>query len=146
MTAEERVGFVGLGVMGAPMAGHLAKAGRALTVFGDDYATTDGTCIRDYVHVIDLAAAHLGALDALERGVAVGATNLGSATGFSVREVIDTAQRVLGKPVPHAIGPRRPGDPAILLASNARARELLGWTPMRSDLATIIEDAARSRP
>ncbi len=116
-----------------------------LTVFGDDYATPDGTCIRDYVHVEDLASAHLAALDALDTGAAVGATNLGSAAGFSVREVLDTAARVLGKPVPYTMGPRRAGDPAVLLASNARAKDLLGWQPRRSALATIIEDAARAR-
>ena len=116
-----------------------------LTVFGTDYPTPDGTCIRDYVHVDDLAAAHLAALDALDAGTAVAATNLGSASGFSVREVLDTAARVLGTPVPHTFGPRRAGDPAVLLASNARAKELLHWRPARSDLATIIEDAARSR-
>jgi len=116
-----------------------------LTVFGTDYPTRDGTCIRDYVHVDDLAAAHLAALDALDQGVPVAATNLGSASGFSVREVLDTAQSVLGKPVPHTFGARRAGDPAVLLASNARAQELLHWRPVRSELATIIEDAARSR-
>jgi UDP-glucose-4-epimerase GalE len=116
-----------------------------LTVYGDDYATPDGTCVRDYVHVVDLARAHLAALDALDRGVAVGATNLGSARGHSVREVIDAATRVLGRPVPHAVGPRRPGDPAVLLAQCSRAAELLGWTPERSELETIIDDAARSR-
>jgi len=118
---------------------------KPLTVFGDDYATRDGTCVRDYVHVLDLASAHLAALDALDRGVAVGATNLASATGFTVREVLDTAARVLGRPVPHAIGPRRAGDPAVLLATCTRAGELLGWHAERSELATIIEDAARSR-
>ena len=116
-----------------------------LTVFGTDYPTADGTCIRDYVHVDDLASAHLAALDALDRGTAVAATNLGSAAGFSVREVLDTTARVLGKPVPHTFGARRAGDPAVLLASNARAKQLLGWQPVRSDLATIIEDAARAR-
>ncbi|MBV8757657.1 MAG: UDP-glucose 4-epimerase GalE [Deltaproteobacteria bacterium] len=116
-----------------------------LTVFGTDYPTADGTCIRDYVHVEDLASAHLAALDALDAGKPVAATNLGSASGFSVREVLDTAARVLGKPVPHTFGARRPGDPAVLLASNARAKEVLGWRPVRSDLATIIEDAARAR-
>ncbi|HTR52459.1 MAG TPA: UDP-glucose 4-epimerase GalE [Kofleriaceae bacterium] len=116
-----------------------------LAVFGDDYATRDGTCVRDYVHVMDLARAHLAALAALDRGVAVGATNLASATGFTVREVIDTAARVLGRPVPHAIGARRAGDPAVLLASCARAGEVLGWRAERSDLPTVIEDAARSR-
>jgi UDP-glucose-4-epimerase GalE len=116
-----------------------------LTIFGADYATRDGTCVRDYVHVVDLARAHLAALDALDRGVAVGATNLASATGFTVREVIDTTARVLGRPVPHSVGARRAGDPAVLLASCTRAGELLGWRAERSELATIIEDAARSR-
>jgi UDP-glucose-4-epimerase GalE len=116
-----------------------------LTVFGTDYPTPDGTCIRDYVHVDDLATAHLAALDALDQNVAVAATNLGSASGFSVREVLDTAARVLGKPVPHTFGTRRPGDPAVLLASNARAQELLRFRPVHSDLATIIQDAARAR-
>ncbi len=116
-----------------------------LTVFGDDYPTPDGTCIRDYVHVCDLADAHLAALEALANGTPVGAVNLGSGTGFSVKQVIDTTARVLGRPVPHTIGPRRAGDPAVLLASNTRARELLSWQPKRDDLATIIEDAARAR-
>ena len=117
----------------------------ALTVFGTDYPTRDGTCVRDYVHVNDLADAHLAALDALDRGVAVDATNLGSASGFTVLEVLREAEKVLGRAVPHTFGPRREGDPAVLLASNQRARELLGWTPRRSDLATILGDAARSR-
>jgi UDP-glucose-4-epimerase GalE len=117
-----------------------------LTVFGNDYPTRDGTCVRDYVHVCDLADAHLAALDALDRGVAVDATNLGSANGFTVLEVLREAETVLGRPVPHTFGPRREGDPAVLLASNQRARELLGWTPRRSTLAAILADAARSRP
>ncbi len=116
-----------------------------LTIFGDDYPTPDGTCIRDYVHVCDLADAHLAAITALAAGTPLGPVNLGSGTGFSVKQVIDTATRVLGRPVPHTIGPRRAGDPAILLASNARAREVLGWQPERDDLAVILEDAVRSR-
>jgi UDP-glucose 4-epimerase len=96
--------------------------------------------------VCDLADAHLAALDALDRGVAVDATNLGSANGFTVLEVLREAETVLGRPVPHTFGPRREGDPAVLLASNQRARELLGWTPRRSTLAAILADAARSRP
>ena len=116
-----------------------------LTVFGEDYATRDGTCVRDYIHVCDLAAAHLAAIDALDAGVAVGPTNLGSGHGFTVREVLDEAARVLGKPIPHTMGPRRPGDPAVLLASNERAAEVLGWRPTRSELGTVIDDAVRSR-
>ncbi len=116
-----------------------------LVVFGDDYPTPDGTCIRDYVHVQDLARAHLAALDALDAGHAVGAINLGCGSAISVREVLDETARVLGKPVPHSVGARRAGDPAQLLASNARAAELLGWQPERGELGTIIDDAARSR-
>ena len=116
-----------------------------LTVFGDDYPTIDGTCVRDYVHVCDLASAHLAAIDALASGRAIGAVNLGSATGFTVKQVLDEAARVLGAPIPHSIGPRRAGDPATLLASNERAATLLGWRPQRSELGTVIEDAVRSR-
>jgi UDP-glucose-4-epimerase GalE len=116
-----------------------------LVVFGDDYPTPDGTCIRDYVHVCDLATAHLSALDALDGGTSLGAINLGSGQAITVRQVLDEAARVLGRPVPHSIGARRAGDPATLLASNARAGELLAWRPQRSDLATILEDALRGR-
>jgi UDP-glucose-4-epimerase GalE len=117
----------------------------ALTVFGDDYDTRDGTCMRDYVHVCDLASAHLAAIDALASGKVIGAVNLGSSTGFTVKEVLDEAARVLGKPIPHSLGPRRAGDPATLLASNTRAAEILGWRPQRSELGTVIDDAVRSR-
>lgn len=116
-----------------------------LTIFGDDYPTPDGTCIRDYVHVGDIAVAHLSALHALGSGVSVGACNLGSARGFSVREVVAATGRVTGRNVPFAVGARRAGDPAVLVASNARARSLLGWDPSRSNLDTIIDDAVRSR-
>ncbi|HEY0478436.1 MAG TPA: UDP-glucose 4-epimerase GalE [Kofleriaceae bacterium] len=116
-----------------------------IQVFGDDYPTPDGTCIRDYIHVCDLASAHLAALARLEAGQTVGPINLGSGRGYSVREVLDTAARVLGRPVPHAFAPRRAGDPPQLVADPSEAGRLLGWRPERSDLATIIEDALRSR-
>ena len=116
-----------------------------VTVFGTDFDTPDGTCIRDYVHVCDLARAHLAALDALDAGVVVGATNLASGRGYSVLEVIAEAGRVLGAPVPHVLGPRRAGDPPRLYAAPERAAALLGWRTERSDLSTLIEDAARSR-
>jgi UDP-glucose 4-epimerase len=118
-----------------------AAAGRGppLTVFGADYPTPDGTCIRDYIHVADLAEAHLLALAALEdRSLRY---NLGNGTGYSVREVIATAERVTGRGVPHTIGPRRAGDPPVLVASSRRLREELGWTPRYPDLATIIAHA-----
>ncbi len=111
-----------------------------LTVFGDDYPTADGTCIRDYIHVADLAAAHLLALGVLEeRSVTY---NLGNGAGYSVREVIATAERVLGRPVPHGIGPRRAGDPAVLVAASGRIRRETGWTPRFAALADIIRTAA----
>jgi UDP-glucose 4-epimerase len=113
---------------------------------GTDWPTPDGTCVRDYVHVSDLAQAHLLALqgEAGEHRV----YNLGSGTGFSVREVIDTARRVTGHPIPAVPAPRRAGDPATLVAANARARTELGWAPSRTDLPMIVSDAwefARSR-
>ena len=126
-----------------PLAMRAVNGGTPLTVFGDDYDTPDGTCIRDYVHVSDLADAHLLALARLESGGASGAYNLGGGDGMSVRQVIETVARVTGRPVPHAMGPRRPGDPARLVASNAHARADLGWRPSRSQLTTIVETAWR---
>jgi UDP-glucose 4-epimerase len=117
----------------------------AVTIFGTDYDTPDGTCIRDYVHVQDLATAHLLALERLEAGTNVGPINLGTGRGYSVRAVIDTAGAVLGCEVPHVIGPRREGDPPELVADPSRALAELGWVPTRSDLRTIVEDALRSR-
>lgn len=116
-----------------------------VSVFGDDYDTPDGTCVRDYVHVQDLASAHLLALDRLERGETLGAINLGTGRGFSVRAVIDAAAAVMGVRIPHEVGPRRAGDPAVLVADPTFAQELLGWQPVRSDLWTIVEDTLRSR-
>lgn len=116
-----------------------------LTVFGDDYPTPDGTCVRDYIHVSDLASAHLAALEQLEAGRTVGPANLGTGRGFSVRQVIDAAAEVLKRPVPHVMGPRRAGDPAVLVADPSRAREVLGWSPSRVDIEVMIEDAARAR-
>jgi UDP-glucose-4-epimerase GalE len=116
-----------------------------LTVFGDDYATPDGTCIRDYIHVCDLADGHLLALERLHAGTCLGPVNLGTGTGRSVREVLDAASAVLGAPIPHSVGARRAGDPTSLVADPSRAHDELGWKPRRSDLATIIEDALRPR-
>jgi UDP-glucose 4-epimerase len=116
-----------------------------IAVYGSDYPTSDGTCSRDYIHVCDLASAHLAALSALESGRAVGAVNLGAGRGATVLEVIRAAAEVLKRPIPHTLGPRRPGDPPALIADPRRAAEVLGWSPARSELAVIIEDAARSR-
>jgi UDP-glucose 4-epimerase len=110
-------------------------------LFGTDYATADGTCIRDYVHVSDLAAAHILALERLETGS--GVYNLGSGSGFSNREVIDTARKITGEAVTVREEPRRPGDPARLVASNQKAKEDLGWRPAVTSLEAIIESAWR---
>ncbi|WP_335940122.1 UDP-glucose 4-epimerase GalE [Streptomyces sp. PTD5-9] len=112
----------------------------SIAVYGDDYPTPDGTCVRDYIHVADLAQAHLLALGAAVPGEHL-ICNLGNGNGFSVREVIETVREVTGHPVPETAGPRRAGDPAVLVASAATARERLGWTPTRSDLAGIVSDA-----
>lgn len=117
----------------------------ALRVFGTDYPTPDGTCVRDYIHVQDLASAHLAALSLLERGSTVGPVNLGTGRGYSVREVLDTTQQVLGKAVPHDLDARRAGDPPQLVADASRAGTVLGWQPTRSALETIVEDTLRSR-
>jgi UDP-glucose 4-epimerase len=113
----------------------------ALTVFGHDYDTPDGTCIRDYVHVSDLVDAHLLGLNWLLNGQPSRAFNLGSGSGFSVREVIDIGKQVTGQTVPHSMGPRRPGDCTKLVSGSTRALTELGWSPQRSDLATMIKDA-----
>lgn len=110
-----------------------------IIIYGDDYPTPDGTCIRDYVHVRDLARAHILALQALDRGSRV--YNLGTGRGYSVRQVIEAAQQVTGRPIPTVVGARRPGDPAVLVASPARIQQELGWTPRHSDLHTILASA-----
>ncbi|MGW4286227.1 UDP-glucose 4-epimerase GalE [Streptomyces sp. NPDC004673] len=112
----------------------------AISVYGDDYPTPDGTCVRDYIHVADLADAHLLALGAARSGEHL-ICNLGNGNGFSVREVIETAREVTGHPIPEVTAPRRAGDPAVLVASADTARATLGWNPSRADLAGIIADA-----
>ena len=112
-----------------------------MTINGVDYPTPDGTCVRDYIHVEDLADAHLEALRYLERGGASEIFNCGYGHGFSVREVIDTVARVTGAAIPIEEGPRRPGDPAVLVASAAKIREILGWRPRYDDLTFIVETA-----
>lgn len=111
-----------------------------ITVFGDDYPTPDGTCIRDYIHIYDLAAAHLQALQRLEpkQGIEV---NLGTGNGYSVRQVIDMCRQVTGKEIPEVMGERRPGDPPELIADASKAHKLLGWEPVHSDLKNIVETA-----
>ena len=115
--------------------------GPPLTLFGDDYPTPDGTCIRDHIHVTDLADAHVRALDWLETTSGAHAFNLGTGRGQSVRQVLDAVEKVAGKPVPHSIGPRRAGDPAELVSDPSLANRELGWSPQMSDLDTIVATA-----
>jgi UDP-glucose 4-epimerase len=117
---------------------------KSIRIYGDDYSTPDGTCIRDYIHVSDLADAHLLALKALETDAAAKDRliyNLGNGHGFSVREVIESARRVTGHPIPAELHPRRPGDPAVLVASSDKAIRELGWKPRYTELDDIIRTA-----
>jgi UDP-glucose 4-epimerase len=119
-----------------------AAAGKRphVEIYGDDYPTEDGTCIRDYIHVVDLARAHILALDVLSERSAI--YNLGcGGDGYSVREVIETARRVTGKEISVRMGPRRPGDPAVLIASSDKIKSELGWQPQFQDLGLIVESA-----
>jgi len=113
---------------------------KSIRIYGDDYPTPDGTCIRDYIHVSDLADAHLLALQALETRDRL-IFNLGNGQGFSVREVIESARRVTGRPIPAEIQPRRPGDPAVLVASSEKAIRELGWKPRYTQLDEIVRTA-----
>jgi UDP-glucose 4-epimerase len=112
----------------------------SIRIYGDDYPTPDGTCVRDYIHVADLAEAHLLALKKLEtEGRLI--YNLGNGQGFSVREVIESARRVTGHPIPADVHPRRPGDPAVLVASSEKAIRELGWNPRYTQLDDIVRTA-----
>lgn len=113
---------------------------QSIRIFGDDYPTPDGTCIRDYIHVSDLAEAHLLALEALETRDRL-IYNLGNGSGFSVRQVIESARRVTGHPIPLEVQPRRPGDPAFLIASSEKAMRELGWKPRYTDLDSMMRTA-----
>ena len=117
-----------------------ARDGTAVTVYGDDYETADGTCIRDYIHVVDIADAHIRALDYLLSGGSSCALNLANAQGYSVMDVIQVAQRVSGRAIRVETAPRRPGDPPVLVGAADRARAVLGWEPRRSALDVQISD------
>lgn len=124
-----------------PLAIQAAMGGEPLSIFGSDYPTKDGTPIRDYIHVEDLARAHLSALEYLMQGGTSCAFNLGTGQGYSVREVIRTVEEVVQAPVPHRVEQRRPGDPPVLVAANGYAAEKLGWKPQRSSLTEIVKSA-----
>jgi UDP-arabinose 4-epimerase len=124
-----------------PLVLRAASTDTAFDVFGDDYPTRDGTCVRDYIHVSDLADAHVLALEYLMNGGPSVALNLGTGYGYTVREVIQAAQTVSGREVPHRIASRRPGDPAILVADPARAERILGWRAHKSALESIVSSA-----
>jgi UDP-glucose 4-epimerase len=110
-----------------------------LTIFGNDYNTPDGTCVRDYIHVLDLAQAHILALRNLDKGSRT--YNLGNGKGYSIMQVVETARQITGHPIPVEIGPRRPGDPDILIADSEQIRQDLGWQPQYPDLYDIIQSA-----
>lgn len=124
-----------------PLALRAARDGKPFHLLGDDYPTPDGSCIRDYIHVIDLGDAHLRALDALTRGHATTAYNVGTGRGYSNREIAHVARQVTGIDFEIKVAPRRPGDPAELVADSTRLREEFGWAPRHSDLETIVGSA-----
>ena len=124
-----------------PLILRAVRTGRPLTVFGRDYATPDGTCVRDYVHVSDLASAHLRALEALLAGGPSGVFNAGTGRGYSVLEVIRAAEKVTGAAVPYTFGPRREGDPAELVADSSKLQKALGWKPRYDTLEAMVASA-----
>lgn len=124
-----------------PLVLRAIRSGNPIKVFGDDYATSDGTCVRDYIHVSDLADAHLLGLERLLSGGESAVYNLGNGSGYSVREVLEAARRVTGREVPHVVAPRRAGDPAVLVSSSTKARTELGWRPQYASLEMIVETA-----
>ena len=126
-----------------PLLLRAVQTGQAVTVFGDDYPTTDGTCIRDYIHVNDLAQAHILAVEYLMGGGASERFNIGTGTGHTVMETIRAVETVTGKKVPYVVGARREGDPPTLVAASDRLRQTLGWSPQYTDLRTIVDHAWR---
>jgi len=124
-----------------PLLFRAVQTGKPVTLFGSDYATPDGTCIRDYIHVSDLARAHIVALESLANGGPSKKYNVGTGHGYSVKEVREAVEAVTGKPVPYEFGPRREGDPPTLVADSTRLQTELGWKPVDSDLKRIVETA-----
>ncbi len=124
-----------------PLLFRAIESGKPVTLFGDDYPTPDGTCIRDYIHVSDLATAHLLALDHLTKSGDSDRFNVGVGKGFSVRQVVDSVERVTGRKVPYNFGPRRDGDPAELVADSSRLQQTFGWKPRFAELDSIVKTA-----
>jgi UDP-glucose-4-epimerase GalE len=124
-----------------PLLFRAIQTGKPVTLFGDDYLTPDGTCIRDYIHVTDLAQAHVAAVEALFAGGPSRKYNVGTGSGYSVKEVLNAVEKVTGKTVPYTMGPRREGDPPSLVADSTRLQTELGWKPEYSDLDTIVKTA-----
>lgn len=126
-----------------PLLFRAVKTGEPVTLFGNDYPTADGSCIRDYIHVTDLANAHIAAVEALASGARSAKYNVGTGQGYSVIEVLKTVEKVTGRKVPYQFGPRRDGDPPSLVADSTRLRAELKWTPRYSDLHQIVDTAWR---
>jgi UDP-glucose 4-epimerase len=124
-----------------PLLLRAVETGQPVTVFGDDYPTADGTCIRDYIHVSDLAEAHIQSVEALLKGCGSGKFNAGTGSGHSVMEVIRAVEEVAGTKVPYVIGPRRAGDPPELVANSDRLQQSLNWKPRYTDLRQIVQTA-----
>lgn len=124
-----------------PLILRAVQTGSPVTLFGDDYPTEDGTCIRDYIHVSDLAEAHISAVEHLLKDGGSNVFNVGTGSGHSVKEVVSSVERVTGKKVPFTMGPRREGDPASLVADSTKLQTTLGWRPKRADLDRIVSDA-----
>lgn len=124
-----------------PLILRAVQTGKPVTLFGEDYPTPDGTCIRDYIHVSDLAEAHIAAVEYLLKGGSSDVFNVGTGEGRSVREVLNAVERVTGKKAPHVMGPRREGDPPSLVADSRKLQKTLGWRPKRADLDQIVRDA-----
>jgi UDP-glucose-4-epimerase GalE len=126
-----------------PLLFRAVQTGTPMTIFGNDYPTQDGTCIRDYIHVTDLARAHIVAVESLLNGAASAKYNVGTGHGYSVNEVLQSVEQVTGRKVPFQFGPRREGDPPVLVADSTRLQRELAWTPKDSDLTRIVETAWR---
>lgn len=124
-----------------PLLFRAIESGKPVTIFGTDYDTPDGTCVRDYIHVVDLAAAHIGALDNLMAGGTSNAFNVGTGEGLTVMQVLRAVEEVTGKKVPFVTGPRRDGDPPELVANSDKLQRTLGWRPRRSSIKDIVQDA-----